>query len=173
MKKNLMSVVILALVLANFVLTGLLVFTIIPETRNANKMIEAVCAAIDLELSSGVATGTSNIPIDQIETFQINDGEPMTMNLASDDGKNHYVVVSIALSMNIKSDGYKEYGGATGLQAKEAIIKNNINTIVRKYTKTEFDENMSQVQNAILADMQSLFGSDFVVGVNFAEVQTE
>ena len=66
MKKNLMSVVILALVLANFVLTGLLVFTIIPETRNANKMIEAVCAAIDLELSSGVTTGTSNIPIDQI-----------------------------------------------------------------------------------------------------------
>lgn len=173
MKKNLMSVVILALVLANFILTGLLVFTIIPETRNANKMIEAVCAAIDLELSSGVTTGTSNIPIDQIETFQINDGEPMTMNLASEDGKNHYVVVSIALSMNIKSDGYEEYKGAEGLKAKEAIIKNNINTIVRKYTKTEFDSNMSQVQNAILADMQSLFGSDFVVGVNFAEVQTE
>lgn len=173
MKKNLMSVVILALVLANFILTGLLVFTIVPETRNANKMIEAVCAAIDLDLSSGVTTGTSNIPIDQIETFQINEGEPMTMNLASEDGKNHYVVVSIALSMNIKSDGYKEYDGATGLQAKEAIIKNNINTIVRKYTKTEFDSNMSQVQNAILADMQSLFGSDFIVGVNFAEVQTE
>ena len=173
MKKNLMSVVILALVLANFILTGLLVFTIIPETRNAKKMIEAVCAAIDLELSSGVTTGTSNIPIDQIETYQLNNGEPMTVNLATEDGKNHYAVVSIALSMNIKSDSYKEYNGSEGLQAKEAIIMNNINTIIRKYTKTEFDDNMSQVQNAILADMQSLFGSDFIVGVNFSEVQTE
>lgn len=173
MKKNLMSVVILALVLANFVMTGLLVFTIIPETQNANKMIEAVCAAIDLELSSGVSTGTSNIPIDQIETFELNSGEAMTMNLASEDGKSHYCVVQIALSMNTKSDGYEEFGGAEGLTAKEAIIMNNINTIVRKYTKSEFDANMSQVQNAILADMQSLFGSDFIVGVNFAEVQTE
>ena len=40
MKKNLISVIILALVLANFVLTALLVFTVLPETKKANKLIE-------------------------------------------------------------------------------------------------------------------------------------
>ena len=61
MKKNLISVVILALVFANFVLTALLMFSVLPETKKANTLIEKVCPAIDLDLNSGAATGTSNI----------------------------------------------------------------------------------------------------------------
>lgn len=64
MKKNLISVVILALVFANFVLTALLMFSVLPETKKANTLIEKVCSAIDLDLNSGAATGTSNISID-------------------------------------------------------------------------------------------------------------
>ena len=59
MKKNLISVVILALVFANFVLTALLMFSVLPETKKANTLIEKVCSAIDLDLNSGAATGTS------------------------------------------------------------------------------------------------------------------
>lgn len=47
MKKNLISVVILALVFANFVLTALLMFSVLPETKKANTLIEKVCSAID------------------------------------------------------------------------------------------------------------------------------
>ena len=122
MKKNLISVIILALVFVNFVLTALLVFTVLPETKKANKMIEDVCAAIDLELNSGAASGTSNVPIDQIEDYALNAGESMTISLATDEnGKSHYAVGKISLSMNKKSDGYKAYC-AEGLKAKESII---------------------------------------------------
>ena len=37
MKKNLISVVILALVFANFVLTALLMFSVLPETKRSIK----------------------------------------------------------------------------------------------------------------------------------------
>ena len=37
MKKNLISVVILALVFANFVLTALLMFSVLPETKDNRK----------------------------------------------------------------------------------------------------------------------------------------
>ena len=40
MKKNLISVLILALCFANLVLTALLIFTIIPETKKANKSVK-------------------------------------------------------------------------------------------------------------------------------------
>ena len=46
MKKNLISVLILALCFANLVLTALLIFTIIPETKKANNLIDQVCQAI-------------------------------------------------------------------------------------------------------------------------------
>ena len=106
MKKNLISVIILALVFANFVLTALLVFTILPETKKANSMIEAVCSAIDLDLNSGAATGVSNVPLDQIVDYKLHAGEQTTMNFAaSEDGSSHYLVVTMSLSLNKESDG--------------------------------------------------------------------
>ena len=59
MKKNLISVLILALCFANLVLTALLIFTIIPETKKANNLIDQVCQAISLDLNSGTATSGS------------------------------------------------------------------------------------------------------------------
>lgn len=173
MKKNLISVIILALVLANFVLTALLVFTVLPETKQANKLIEEVCSAIDLELNSGAASGVSDVPIDQIETFQIKDGETMTVNLkTSDDGSNHYAVLAVSLSLNTKSDNYKTYSPEV-LETKEELIKNDIIEIIGKYTVTEFNRDADAVKNDILKDMQNMFGKDYIVGVNFSELQSE
>ena len=170
MKKNLMSVIILALVLANLVLTALLVFTVLPETKKANEMIDAVCSAISLELNNGNAGGVSNI--DQIETYDINGGEPMSMNLKSEDGKSHYAVMEVSLSLNKESDSYDKYSPQV-LKEKESIIKNNINMIIVQHTKEELISNPAVIQQEILEDMQSLFGEDYVVGVSFPSMTTE
>ena len=110
MKKNLISVLILALVFANFVLTAILMFTVLPETQKANTLIEKVCSAIDLDLNQGGANGTSNISIDQQDTYKVNEGEKITTNLAKgNDGKSHYAIVKVSLVLNKKSDNYKTY----------------------------------------------------------------
>ena len=63
MKKNLITVIILALVLANLILTAILVFTIIPQTKKSNQLIDQVCSAINLELQSGENTpATPEVP---------------------------------------------------------------------------------------------------------------
>lgn len=49
MKKNLITVIVLALVLVNLVLTAILTITILPETKKANELITQVCSAINLE----------------------------------------------------------------------------------------------------------------------------
>ena len=53
MKKNLLAVIILALVLVNLILTAVLVFSIIPQTKKSNELIDQVCAAINIELEGG------------------------------------------------------------------------------------------------------------------------
>ena len=68
MKKNLISVIILALVFVNVVLSGLMVFSILPETQKANKLIEQVSSAIDLELKNGSGASVSDVPIENVET---------------------------------------------------------------------------------------------------------
>ena len=169
MKKNLITVIILALVLA------ILVFTIIPQTKKSNQLIDQVCSAINLELQSGENTpATPEVPIEDVETYAITDG--FTVNLKQgEDGKQHYAVFSVSLSLNTKSDGYKTYGGSEGLAAKVTIIQSEINTIVNGYTLDEFNANGYQnVKDDILKTLQDMFGgSDFIVGVNFSSVQTE
>ena len=175
MKKNLITVIILALVLANLILTAILVFTIIPQTKKSNQLIDQVCSAINLELQSGENTpATPEVPIEDVETYAITDG--FTVNLKQgEDGKQHYAVFSVSLSLNTKSDGYKTYGGSEGLAAKVTIIQSEINTIVNGYTLDEFNANGYQnVKDDILKTLLDMFGgSDFIVGVNFSSVQTE
>ena len=160
MKKNLITVVILALVLVNLILTAILTITILPQTKKANELITQVCSAINLELS---------VPIDKVASHDIPE---MTINLKdSGDGKSHYATVSVSLSMNTESDGYKEYGET--MAERDSLIKSQINAVVSGYTYEEFTANQQEVQNAILADLQKLFSSDFIGSVGFPTVTSQ
>ena len=171
MKKNLMTVIILALVLVNLVLTAILAFTIIPQTRKSNQLIDKIASAIDLELEDGSGKDTAAVPVEDIEVYDIE--ASFTVNLSpSGDGKDHVAGFSIGLSLNTKSDGYKSIG-IEGLKAKETLIKNDINTIVSEYTMEQFREDEQSVKDAILEDLQEMFGSDFIVGVSFSSVNTQ
>ena len=167
MKKNLMSVIILALVFANFVLTAILIFTVLPETKKANNLIDKVCEAISLDLNSGAATSSAKLPQDLIEDYALNeDGKTLTINFAqAEDGQGHFLVCGISLSLNNQSAGYEKYGA--DLSSKKNIILADINTIVGKYTMEEFNEDKQAVYDEILEELQAKFGADYIVGINF------
>ncbi len=170
MKKNLISVLILALVLANLILTAILTFTIIPQTKKSNELINKVCSAIDLELESGESI---SVPIEDIELYNID--TEFTCNLKdSGDGKDHFALFTVGFSINTESEVYNKGEGVTNLDNKKTIIKDQINSIVSKYTMEEFkaDGNYA-VKQEILKVMQGLFGSDFIVGVSFPSVNAQ
>lgn len=168
MKKNLMTVIILALVFANFVLTAIMMFTVLPQTQKANELITKICEAIDLELNSGAASGLSNLPIDQIATYNVSEGQTMTINLADD----HYALVAVSLSINKESDRYKD-ATTEILTEQESIVKNTINQVIRQYTKDEFLKNSQAVQDEICKSLQKTYGTDYIVGVNFSTLTAQ
>ena len=168
MKKNLITVITLALVVVNSVLTVILTITILPETQKANELITKVCSAIDLDLESGSATSNANIPIDQIEVYNIDDEQ--TINLKQDgDGKDHFAMITVSISMDTKNSDYKDL--KPQVEEKVNLIKGDINNIVSQYTIDEIKNNQSAVQDEILKDLQKMFGSDFIVAVGFPTAQ--
>lgn len=168
MKKNLITVITLALVVVNLVLTVILTITILPETQKANELITKVCSAIDLDLESGSATSNANIPIDQIEVYNIDDEQ--TINLKQDgDGKDHFAMITVSISMDTKNSDYKDL--KPQVRRKGQSIKGDINNIVSQYTIDEIKNNQSAVQDEILKDLQKMFGSDFIVAVGFPTAQ--
>lgn len=168
MKKNLMSVVILALVLVNLIFTAILTITVLPETKKANELITQVCSAINLELESGsVKSDASSVPIDKLATYDISDS--MTINLKdSGDGKEHYAVITVSLFMNKDSKGYKSFGES--MEEKKNLVMSEITSVVSGFTYDEFKSDQQGVQDAIVADLQKLFDSDFIVSVGFSTV---
>ena len=173
MKKNLITVVVLALVLVNLILTAILTITILPETKKANELITQVCSAIDLELKSGsVTSNITNVPLEKVATHDVAGGESMTVNLKdSEDGKKHYAIIAVSISMDTENEGYKTYGES--ITERESLIKSEINRVVSGYTFEEFNSDQQGVQDAILVALQQLFNSDFIFSVGFSTVTSQ
>ena len=105
--------------------------------------------------------------MDQIVTYKIEDA--MTINLKTGaDGETHYVKLTASISMDSKNDGYKTYG--EDMADRETILKDTINSVINTYTMDEFNADRQAVKDAILAELQKQFGSDFIIAVNFSEV---
>ena len=112
-------------------------------------------------------TESASIPMDQVETYKIEDA--MTINLKTGaDGETHYVKLTASISMDSKNDGYKTYG--EDMAERETILKDTINSVINTYTMDEFNADRQAVKDAILAELQKQFGSDFIIAVNFSEV---
>ncbi len=175
MKKNLISVLILALVFANFVLTAILMFTVLPQTKKSNELIDKVCSAIDLDLNSGGAGSANAVPIDKQDTYKVNAGEEVVVNLKPQEGDKdeHFAVVKLSLVLNTESDNYGVYNQEF-LTNHDDTIKSTINTIINGYTMEQFKENnYENVKQEILESMQGMFGGDYIVAINFASANVQ
>lgn len=165
MKKNLLTVFILALVLCNFVLTAILVFSIVPVMNKTNTLITKICNMVDLEVK-GVSKdeGTS---IESVEVYDIAD--QMTINLKKgEDGKDHYAVLSVSLSLDKENADYKTYNAET-IAEKESLIKNEIINVVSGYTIDEVKGNTAALQADLLEHLQTLFDSNVITEVAFRD----
>ena len=76
--------------------------------------------------------------------------------------------LTASISMDSKNDGYKTYG--EDMADRETILKDTINSVINTYTMDEFNADRQAVKDAILAELQKQFGSDFIIAVNFSEV---
>lgn len=165
MKKNLMSVLIMALVFVNVVLSAIIMITLVPATKQSNKLITDVCSAIDLELESGKVYNVSTVPIDQIETFSLNGGEPMTCNLKdSTDGELHFAAGEVSISMNKEDDDYATLQPLVATQ--ENLIKEIVSDTFGEYTYEEARADIDAIKEEMLEKVQELFDSDFIIAVN-------
>lgn len=173
MKKNLMSVLILALLVVNLVLTAITMISIVPSAKKSNELISEVCTALDLELASGRSANLSSVPIENRVPYTMEG--TLTVNLRnSDDSEGHYAIVSIVLSLDNSNEDYEKLG-KNGIEAHvyDSNIKNIVNDVVHTYTIEEINNERDRAEKEILERLQGFFDSNVVVDVGFVEVTTE
>jgi flagellar FliL protein len=167
MKKNILTIIIMAITLINTILLAVLIFAIVPTSNKTNKLVRKVAAIVDLELESPEAQ--EEIAVSDIEGYDL--PEQMTINLKSDDDKSHFALVNVSLSINTKHKDYSD------LQPKIAENVNGIKEIVSdefgKYSMDEVKENKEVIKEQVLKRIQELFKSDFIISVSFGNIITQ
>ena len=164
MKRNLLSVLILALLVVNIVLTGIMMFSVIGTSKKTAALVTDIATILQLEVGPADGEGKEDLNVDDIEMYNITDS--MTIHLrTAEDGRDHYCIVSVALSMNKKHADYKKYSGK--LAAYESLIKGEVDQVIGNYTKEEAEANKEAIADEILTRIQDLYDSTFIVDVVF------
>ena len=181
MKKNLLSIIILALLLVNIILTTVMMFNVTSTNKKVADLVGNIATVMNLELTPpGGESAEPEISLADTEIYSISGS--MTIPLAAEtvtgsDGKTTtkqgYLVCNMSFSLNTKHEDYKKYGSAEAMAGREELIKDAINSVVSKHTASQIqaDPGQEALKAEILQAVQQLFQSDFIYKVQISEVK--
>lgn len=171
MKKNMISIIILALLIVNIVLTAIMMFSVTNASKKTAALVDNIATALDLELTAqngGEDAEEEAVPMTDTETYQISESMTIPLKSGEGDDEDHYCLVSVTLSINTKDKGYKTYG--SDLSEQENLIKSEINDTFAQYTVDEAKNNQDQIKQEILERVQTMFDSKFIYNVSFSDI---
>ncbi len=163
MKKNIISIVILALLIVNIAISALTLASVMGTNKKTAALVTDIAAAIKLDLGEDAIEEAVSVPMEDVVTYDIVDMLiPLKKDVAEE--KDHYVQISLTLSMNSKDKDYKAYGDLT---TRESLIKGEIHDVVAGYTIDEVKDReiMHSIEKQILERIQTLFDSKFIYKV--------
>jgi len=169
MKKNLMTVVILALLIVNLALTGIIMFFTVSANQKTIALVNDIASVLDIELNNGTeGEAEAVVSIEDTSVYNIEDA--MTIALKPDaDGTDHYALVSVSFSLNMTDPDYETYEPM--MSEKESKIKSEIIDVIGAYTKEEAMSDEAGLEEAILARIQAMFNSKFVYEAYFRDIK--
>ena len=171
MKKNLMTVLIMALVFVNVVLSAVIMITLVPAAKKTNELVATVCSAVELELKSGKTYNVSTIPIEQTDVVNLTGENEQTFTLRdSGDNKQHYVVATVSVTLNKEDSDYVDKQPL--IADRIDLLKEIVGNTFLRYTLEDIksDDGQKEARDEMLEQMRELFDSDFMVAVNFSAV---
>lgn len=169
MKRNLITVIILALCVVNLILNVMLVFVCMPSAQKTNNLITQIAAVLNLELSS--KDDQPVVDLENIGTFSV---EAQVVNLKDDgSGKSHYVQVGLTLELDKSSKDYESLIAV--LQGAEGPVFDEARNIIQGYTYEEVtnQETQEKIKKQVLSNLQKKYATQCIYRVSFSKFTTQ
>lgn len=172
MKKNLLAIIILALLVVNIALTSIMMFSVVGASQKTSALITNVASILQLEVGTGTEASTEaavEVSMENSKTYDIEKELTIPLQMGAD-GKAHYAIVSLYISMNMKDKAYKTYGET--IAERESVIKDEAISVIGSYTAEELqvDPEYTEVKTEILRRVQELFDSKFIYKIGFKDI---
>ncbi|WP_455714418.1 flagellar basal body-associated FliL family protein [Anaerosporobacter sp.] len=168
MKRNILTVVIMALSIVNLVLSAVIVFSVVPNVNKTNNLIDKVAEIINLDLEA--QNGNEKIiTVDDLESYNFEEELIINLKKDADSSKENYAVINkISLSL---------YNGATDFDKVKSNIETSSATvydIIRKgfssYTKDEAKVNEDKIKSSIIQMLNEKYGDRVVQDIVFGSL---
>lgn len=165
MKKNLITVIILAISIINLVFNILLVFVFVPSTKKTNNLINDIAAVLDLEIASQ-SEEDHVFDVGNLVPFELEQGSPI--NLASTDTDDNHVV-QYGLTINIDKTASDYDKVKSNLESSKSLIYDMTRNIIGKYTYEQVIDVEVQklIKEEILASLKETFNTECIYSVSF------
>jgi flagellar FliL protein len=169
MKKNLLSVLILALLIVNIALTGIMMFSTVSANKKTIALVDQIASILNMEVKAPEG-GEEAKEISILDTDTYNIADEMIITLKhGDDGADHYALVSVSLSLDKTDENYAQLQPLVA--SNESKIKSVINNVFGQYTKEEASANTQAIAAEILNELQTMFESKFIYEVYFRDIK--
>lgn len=166
MKKNLLSIIILALLVVNIVLSAIMMISVSSATKKTASLVADIATIIGLEIEGLPDSNmAASVPMSETEVYNIT-GELTIPLKTGEDGKSHFAMGTVSLSMNSAHEDYATYSET--MATKEGLIKDIIFSVMANYTMEEAKSNSAVIKNEIIQEIQTLFGSDFIFAISYS-----
>lgn len=163
MRKNLITVIILALCVVNLILNIIIVFVCMPSAKKTNNLITDIAKVLNLELEGENAQHT--VSLKDMATYSV---EAQVVNLKDDgSGDKHFVQVGLTLGLDSSSEDYEDLN--TALADASGVVFDEARNIIQTYTYDEISDQATQekIKEKILEKLQKKYDTNCIYSVSF------
>lgn len=165
MKRNLLSIIILALLVVNIVLSAIMMVSVSSASKKTASLVADIATIVGIEVN-GLPDSNLTPTVSMADTAVHNVAGELTIPLKKgEDGEDHYAVGSVSLSMDSKSKDYKKYSET--MADMDGIIKDIVFAVMGNYTVDEARTNSESIKQEILKKIQERFDSTFIYSVSY------
>lgn len=170
MKKNITSVIIIALVTLNVVLSGIIMFVMVPSLNKVNNLVTKVSNAVDLDLGNLTEVNSSELTISEKTNYTLENSFSGTLQ-SKGDGKINYVAIdSISFTLNNKADSFADVN--TNIANYQTDINDIVTQIFNEYTIDQVSNKQEEIKEKIVERTAALFNNaDCFVSVAFSNLR--
>lgn len=171
MKKNLLTVLILALMIVNIVLTTIIMVSVISANKKTAELVGNIALALNLQFAAPGSEGDAGqeVPLENTEVYELPDS--LMVQVSTADGGKVYFVFNLSLSMNSKDKGYKKLGESITSGTYDSVIEDMVSSIVGAHTEEECRNDIETIKKEILQAVQDLTGHKFIYKINISGVK--
>ncbi|MCH5264877.1 MAG: hypothetical protein J1F02_03185 [Lachnospiraceae bacterium] len=163
MKKNILTIVIMAATLMNLILTIVLIFSVMPAMNKTGNLIDKVASVIDLEIDD--KNEQEEYTIEDLVTFPIQYESNQTINLQKDPGDStaHYAQLSgMVISFNPKAEDYDDiYASVT---TNTVYVEDIVKATIGEYSLTTYND--TAVKEEALKRIQERYNTKCIVDIS-------